>query len=274
MTDVETFGLYLKRLRESRGLSLREAAKAADVSSGYLSQVEAGKRGKRKRGQHFAPHPQILRKLAGAYGVRAQDLFDRAGFLGRDEDSYRGFSEEAELNRCFDFVTRDPMVKDVLSSADKRAIVRRYEAQTGRKLITWSDADSPAATKADFNGLRLSDGVLYANSANPTLTLEEAAQELGLDVADMQRVIDAGYVRPQGKTGLLDKEVVVDFKHYCFREGLRLLTSHDPKQLPKTKEEYLRTDDALHPSGKALEALKRLEERKKRRPRYGWIRTE
>ena len=198
--------------------------------------------------------------------MRAQDLFDRAGFLGRDEDSYRGFSAEAELNRCFDFVTRDPMVKDVLSSADKRAIVRRYEAETGRKLITWSDEDSPASTKGDFKGLRLNDGVLYADSAYPTLTLEESATELGIDVADMQRIIDAGYVKPLPKTGAIDKEAVVSFKHYCFREGLRLVTSHDAKQLPKTKEEYLRADNALHPSGKrALEALKRPQEGKKPR---------
>ena len=44
MTDVGGFGSYLRQLRESKRLSLRQAAEAAQVSSGYLSQIEGGKR--------------------------------------------------------------------------------------------------------------------------------------------------------------------------------------------------------------------------------------
>src|SRR3989442_1275218 len=108
------FGAYLRTLRESNGLSLREAAKQAGLSSGYLSQIEGGKRGKRKGGAHFAPHPVILRRLAEVYHTRPQELFERAGFFEDQKDNYRGFSEEREVDRCFDFLIHDPSLKEVL----------------------------------------------------------------------------------------------------------------------------------------------------------------
>ena len=78
----DSLGAYLRRLRESKNLSLREAARQAHISSAYLSQVEGGKRGQRKGGEdHFGPHPQILKKLAEAYHIAANDLFTRAGYL-------------------------------------------------------------------------------------------------------------------------------------------------------------------------------------------------
>jgi len=196
--------------------------------------------------------------------VRADDLFERAGFLGGHEDSYRGFSEESELNRCFDFVTRDPMVKDVLSAADKLAIVRRYETEARRKLISWTDEESPSSAKSDFKGLRLKNGVLYADRAEPTLTLDEAAQEFGIDVADMQKLVDANYIVPRltlrstrGGPILIRKDFLRNFKRYVFRLGLRLLTSRDKEQLPKTKEEYAKAHDALSPSLDDLHAQAR-----------------
>ena len=106
MTDGD-LGPYLKQLRESQNLSLRQAALAAGLSSGYLSQVEGGKRGRRRSGEFFAPHPQILKKLAAVYHVSAYELLERAGYLKEQED-YFGFSEEKEIDRCFDFVIHDP----------------------------------------------------------------------------------------------------------------------------------------------------------------------
>ena len=107
MTKGKGLAEYLKQLRESSGFSLRQVAQEARLSSGYLSQVEGEKRGRRKSGEFFAPHPQILKKLAAVYHVPAHELLERAGYLEEQED-YFGFSEEKEIDRCFDFVLHDP----------------------------------------------------------------------------------------------------------------------------------------------------------------------
>jgi transcriptional regulator with XRE-family HTH domain len=52
-------GELLRELRQGRQLSMREAAKRAGLSHGYLSQLE--------RGRVAHPSPQILRALASVY---------------------------------------------------------------------------------------------------------------------------------------------------------------------------------------------------------------
>jgi len=41
---VESFGGYIKRLREIRGIGLREMARLVEVSPAYLSDIEKNKR--------------------------------------------------------------------------------------------------------------------------------------------------------------------------------------------------------------------------------------
>ncbi len=244
MEDLESFGAYLKRLRESKRLTLRQAAQAAELSSGYLSQVEGGKRGKRKRGAHFAPHPQILKKLAQVYHVPAQELFERAGFF-EQEQSYRGFSEEKEIDRCFEFVIHDPVFKHELSTLDKRAIIDRYEALTGKKLITWAGEYSPTAKKSDFKGLRLDDGVLYSDTVRVTLTLDEVALELGLTVEAVNQLIQDNRLTPcypLTDPPVIEKGEVRELKDYAMREGLKIISLRDKKHRPKTDQEYLQAD--------------------------------
>ncbi len=220
MGSVESFGTYLRHLRESKGLSLRQAAEAAQVSSGYLSQIEGGKRGKRRRGEHFAPHPQILKRLADVYHVPAQELFERAGFFESQEE-YSGFSEEREVARCFDFVIHDPVFRRALSTQDKRAIIERYEALTGRRLITWAGDDSAIAKKSWYKGLSLRDGVLYANTVHETLTLEEVAQELGISVDRVRQLVRDRDLRLAPRAGdRIHKNWLLGFKSYVLKRAL------------------------------------------------------
>lgn len=240
MTEGDSFGQFLKRLRESKELTLRQAAQAAGVSSGYLSQVEGGKRGKRKGGEHFAPHPQILKKLAETYHVPPQELFERAGFFEKEED-YLGFSEEKETNRCFDFMIHDPVFKQVLTTMDKRAIIDRYETLTGRKLITWAGEYSVMAKKPEYKGLKLSGGALYAETVQTTLSLQEVAQELGIDVEDVRELIEHDHLRPIKSTKgppVVEKSEISQLKSYALSEGLKLLSVRDRKHRPHTFKDY------------------------------------
>ena len=67
----------LRRLRESKGLSLRQVEKKTGVSNAYLSQIENGKIGE--------PSPHILHKLADIYETPYQDLMKLAGYIKKKD---------------------------------------------------------------------------------------------------------------------------------------------------------------------------------------------
>jgi len=62
----ESFGEFLRALRMSNHLTLRQVEERVNVSIGYLSQIEQGERG--------VPHLKILEKLAEAYNVPVENL--------------------------------------------------------------------------------------------------------------------------------------------------------------------------------------------------------
>jgi transcriptional regulator with XRE-family HTH domain len=74
MIDEERTGLgaYLKSLRDSKGLTLREVEEKSGVSNAFVSQVESGK--------VKQPAPIILFKLAELYGIPYETLMERAGY--------------------------------------------------------------------------------------------------------------------------------------------------------------------------------------------------
>jgi transcriptional regulator with XRE-family HTH domain len=74
-----SLGERLRKLRESRGWSLREVAAKATVNHGYLSQLE--------RGDVAEPSPSMLHKIAAGYDVPFPMLMEWAGYIdspGRD----------------------------------------------------------------------------------------------------------------------------------------------------------------------------------------------
>lgn len=66
-------GPHLKQVRRGLGLSLRAVEQATErtVTNGYLSQIESGLVAR--------PSPNVLYRLAQAYGIDFSDLMVRAG---------------------------------------------------------------------------------------------------------------------------------------------------------------------------------------------------
>jgi transcriptional regulator with XRE-family HTH domain len=62
---MKTFGEYLRELRESRDISVRELARQLAVSAAFLSDVELGRR---------HPSEEVLGRLATLLGTTTQDL--------------------------------------------------------------------------------------------------------------------------------------------------------------------------------------------------------
>jgi transcriptional regulator with XRE-family HTH domain len=72
--EEQRLGLRVRNLREARGLSLKQLAKAAEVSESFVSQVERG-----------VANPSVasLRRLAGALDASVGALFEGAASSNR-----------------------------------------------------------------------------------------------------------------------------------------------------------------------------------------------
>jgi len=128
---MNTFGVYLKRLRKERGLTLKQVERTAHVSNAYVSQVE--------RGLRNPPQPEVLKRLARVYEVSQRELMVAAGHL--EDDSSERITRE-KLENAYKHVISDPNYRhgtrlkgSHLSLDAKRFIVEMYESVTGRKLL-------------------------------------------------------------------------------------------------------------------------------------------
>lgn len=80
----EPLGEFIRLQREMAHLSLRQLSELADVSNAYLSQVERGL---------YQPSAQVLKGIADALHLSAEELFARAGLL--DDEGRQPSVEEA-----------------------------------------------------------------------------------------------------------------------------------------------------------------------------------
>jgi len=128
---MENFGNYMRRLRKTKGLTLKQVEGQAKVSNAYISQIE--------RGLRRPPHPDILRRLAKTYDVPQRELLVAAGYL--EEDSAEA-AKRRTLEKAFEHVQSDPTFKHGtrlkgthVSLETKRFIVEMYEKLTQRDLL-------------------------------------------------------------------------------------------------------------------------------------------
>jgi transcriptional regulator with XRE-family HTH domain len=83
LSNVITRGIYmdfadaLKKLRKSKGYSIRQLALYSGVSAGFLSQVENKKRG--------IPSPDVLKKLYKPLGITYEEIMRLAGYMDNDK---------------------------------------------------------------------------------------------------------------------------------------------------------------------------------------------
>ncbi|GED55438.1 XRE family transcriptional regulator [Brevibacillus borstelensis] len=85
------FGKYIKQLRESRALSVRELARRSGVSFAHISQIESGQRG--------IPKPETIKKLADGLNWEFDDLMHNAGY--HKEPISPSDKKDKPVNRAF-----------------------------------------------------------------------------------------------------------------------------------------------------------------------------
>ncbi|WHZ06853.1 MAG: hypothetical protein OJF59_000606 [Cytophagales bacterium] len=100
---MENYGEYIKALRESKGLTLREVEKQSEVSNAYLSQLESSK--------IKQPSPTTLYKLAELYGIKYEVLMEKVGYpVPKASTTVRARkSEESVLHRIGEISTEEEM---------------------------------------------------------------------------------------------------------------------------------------------------------------------
>ncbi|MCX6423665.1 MAG: helix-turn-helix domain-containing protein [Actinobacteria bacterium] len=74
--DVSGIGGFIREQRDQAQMSVRQLAKAAEVSNPYLSQVERGLR---------KPSAEILGRIAQGLRISAETLYVRAGIRAQRE---------------------------------------------------------------------------------------------------------------------------------------------------------------------------------------------
>lgn len=119
-------GLYLGRLRDQAGLSLREAAKRAGVHFTRLGEWERSVDA--HTGKPVTPPTDALLRLARVYGVAPEPLLAMAGYRSGTDPS----PEEERLLAAF----------RQLPEPERAALVAEIEARTG------GHAGRPAAPEA------------------------------------------------------------------------------------------------------------------------------
>jgi transcriptional regulator with XRE-family HTH domain len=82
----QPLGEFIRLQRELADLSLRRLSELANVSNAYLSQVERGL---------YQPSAQVLKGIADALHLSAEELYARAGLLDDDPGKRRTGVEEA-----------------------------------------------------------------------------------------------------------------------------------------------------------------------------------
>jgi transcriptional regulator with XRE-family HTH domain len=82
----EPVGEFIRVQRELADLSLRRLSELANVSNAYLSQVERGL---------YRPSAHVLKGIADALHLSAEELYARAGLLDAEAQAQRPSVEEA-----------------------------------------------------------------------------------------------------------------------------------------------------------------------------------
>jgi transcriptional regulator with XRE-family HTH domain len=103
--DASGLGAYIREQRTAAQISVRQLAKAADVSNPYLSQVERGLR---------RPSAEILARIAAGLRISAETLYVRAGIL----------EERRGDHGVITAISEDPTLTD----RQRRALLEIYAA--------------------------------------------------------------------------------------------------------------------------------------------------
>ena len=120
MSKARDIGEFIRELRNSAQISLRELAERAGVSNPYLSQIERGLR---------KPSAEVLQQIASALRVSTPVMYLRAGLL-----------DPKEGQDALTAIAADPD----LTIAQKQSLSQIYETFRRENARSASEREAPA----------------------------------------------------------------------------------------------------------------------------------
>jgi transcriptional regulator with XRE-family HTH domain len=172
-------GGFIRDLRQTARISLRQLADRAGVSNPYLSQIERGLR---------KPSAEVLQQLASALRVSTPAMYLRAGLL--DSEGQQGVLAAIAADH-------------ELTMAQKQSLSQIYETFRNENARHAPAATEPAATEpaveAATEAVLAEDDALLAAVAQAEADAEAAAAEPARKVS-ARRKAPARAVRPAPQT--------------------------------------------------------------------------
>jgi transcriptional regulator with XRE-family HTH domain len=175
----QDIGGFIRDLRQTARISLRQLADRAGVSNPYLSQIERGLR---------KPSAEVLQQLASALRVSTPAMYLRAGLL--DSEGQQGVLAAIAADH-------------ELTMAQKQSLSQIYETFRNENARHAPAATEPAATEpaveAATEAVLAEDDALLAAVAQAEADAEAAAAEPARKVS-ARRKAPARAVRPAPQT--------------------------------------------------------------------------
>ncbi|WP_074048665.1 helix-turn-helix domain-containing protein [Paenibacillus ihumii] len=110
------FGIYLKSLREEKGLTLNQLAELSGVSNAQISRIENGLR--------ELPRPETIRKLAAGLNTSQTDLMEKAGYFeGLDTQKKSGVKNYLRIQEALD-ATINELIKEAYESGQDKEVFK------------------------------------------------------------------------------------------------------------------------------------------------------
>jgi transcriptional regulator with XRE-family HTH domain len=122
-------GVFIRKWRKIRGLTLKELGKKVDLSHPYLSQIETSNRD--------APSPEILEKIAKALNIDYGDLMLLAGYW--DENDYLEPKTIDEIMKEVNSVEKQKRIDSVLENIDLHNFLKQPELKYRDIVVTDKD---------------------------------------------------------------------------------------------------------------------------------------
>lgn len=134
-----SFGEFLRKLREQKGLSLNQLAAKSGVSNAQISRIENGLRD--------TPRPDTIKKLAEGLNISQTELMEKAGYFEGFEDTKKAavinyFSTHEEIDKIlqtlisrFDHKTFHKKVSNVLEAYFTKEDLEDFTTDMGKTPV-------------------------------------------------------------------------------------------------------------------------------------------
>lgn len=146
MLTNQELGAYLKKIRESKDLSLRQVDYQSSVSFSHLSMIENGSR---------KPTALTLKELARVYNINYLDLYEKAGYIDLAE------YEKNEMLRKIGAIPLSDLNKDTVKIPVLGVVKAGYDYLAEENWQGTVDIKQELAKTGEFFALRIKGDSMF-----------------------------------------------------------------------------------------------------------------